>query len=91
MSSELSTISKEDLHYPLGFGTDFMSQSRMIISNVYDYFKELQAKGKCKPALESTVEATGADLSTHTIWSCFWACSYDLTTAPWNLMILNFL
>ena len=36
----------------------------MIISNVYDYFKKLQAKGKCKPALEWTVEATGVTAPT---------------------------
>ena len=43
----------------LGRGIRIASQSRMIISNVYGYFKKLQAKGKCKPALERTVEATG--------------------------------
>ena len=45
----------------LGRGIRIVSQSRMIISNVYDYFKKLhvQAKGKCKPASEQTVEATG--------------------------------
>ena len=38
----------------------------IIISNVYDNFKKLEAKGKCKPALEQTVEATG--VTAPTIW-----------------------
>ena len=45
--------------WKLGKGIQINSQAKTVISNVYEYFAKCHVKGRAKPAVERTAEATG--------------------------------